>query len=187
MRFLLSAEGIDHPLADAYASRALTDVVEPFRSFVLAHRDELLRLMSVRRLQTNEVARSAVIAPALAEVQHRHEQPLALIDVGASAGFNLLVDRVHIDYGHTTIGPVDSPLQLTCDAVSEGPPPREDLEIGWRVGIDRLSVDVFDPDSVRWLEACVWPDHLERLERFRIALSLARSSPGPNRPRRCSR
>lgn len=176
VRFLLADEG-DHPLAIAYASRSAIDVVEPFRSFMLDHRDELLSVMSERRLQTNEVARSAVLAPALVEVQRRHQQPLALIDVGASAGFNLLVDQVHIDYDHTTIGPVDSPLHLACTAVSQGPSPGSDLRIGWRAGIDRHPININDPDDTRWLEACVWPDHLDRLERLRIALSLAKSFP----------
>ena len=34
-----------------------------------------------------------------------------------------------------------------------------------------------DPEAVRWLEACLWPDVPHRVERFRAAVGLARSAP----------
>lgn len=85
VRYLL-AGGVDHPLADIYAARSDDDVVAAFRSFVLEHRIQISELMRVRRVQTNEIARSAVLAPVVREVQRRHDLPVRLIDVGTSAG-----------------------------------------------------------------------------------------------------
>jgi hypothetical protein len=49
--------------------------------------------------------------------------------------------------------------------------------VTWRCGVDRRPIDVTDPDEARWLEACVWPDHVERFERLVAAIDIARTSP----------
>ena len=43
------------------------------------------------------------------------------------------------------------------------------------VGLDPNPVDVRDPDQARWLEACVWPDEVERFHRLEAAIALART------------
>ncbi len=173
VRYLLDD---DHPLAECYRRRSSAGVVAAFRSFVLDNREALVELMAVRRVQTNEIARSAVLAPLAREVQRRVDQPIALIDSGTSAGLNLLLDQVHIDYGHSTLGPSDSPVQLACTTLDDGPPNGPTLDIAWRVGLDRNPIDLGDPGERRWLEACVWPDHPHRLERLRAAIGLLASS-----------
>jgi len=55
-------------------------------------------VMRTRTTQTNEPGRCAVLLPALA----RLPQPLAILEVGASAGLCLLPDR----YGYTTTAAV---------------------------------------------------------------------------------
>jgi len=47
----------------------------------------------------------------------------------------------------------------------------------WRRGIDLSPVDLGDPDAVRWLESCVWPDQPHRLARLRAAMAVARTDP----------
>ena len=91
--------GLDHPLADVYAGRSDADPAPLFRDVCLTHRNEVLALMETRRTQTNEVGRSAVIGPALTWVAHEVGAPLALLDVGTSAGLNLGCDRYLLDYG----------------------------------------------------------------------------------------
>jgi hypothetical protein len=50
-------------------------------------------------------------------------------------------------------------------------------EVVWRRGIDLSPVDLGDPDAVRWLESCVWPDQPRRLARLRAAMTVARTDP----------
>jgi hypothetical protein len=68
--------------------------IEQLRGLVGECPSELAREMVLRRTQTNEPARCATLLPALAQLP----QPLALIEVGASAGLTLLFDKYSYDY-----------------------------------------------------------------------------------------
>jgi hypothetical protein len=103
--------------------------------------------------------------------------PLALIEVGTSAGLNLLFDRYAYDYGDGRRVGGGSPV-LAC----AGPPGWAGDEfpaVASRVGIDREPVDVTDDDAVGWLRACVFADQLDRLERLDQAMATARRDPPP--------
>ncbi|MFP5071745.1 DUF2332 domain-containing protein [Pseudonocardia nantongensis] len=129
-----------------------------------------------RSTQTNEVGRCAALLPVLAELR----RPLALIEIGASAGLCLLLDRYHYDYGTgARLGPADSRVRLDCELRGPGTPPAHLPAIVWRVGLDLDPVDVTDPDAVRWLETLVWPGQTTRLRRLRSALELATVDPPP--------
>jgi hypothetical protein len=157
-----------------------TEAWEVFRAFTLDHADELDELLRTRQIQTNEVGRSAALIPALSVVAQRFDQPLALIEIGTSAGLNLLFDRYHIDYDPVgAVGPTDSPVRLRCAVRGTRRPPVLDgaPELVWRVGIDRSPVDVRDADATRWLRACIWPDTSGRADRFEAAVALARTDP----------
>lgn len=70
------------------------DPYPAFRAFVLQHREDIFTLISTRLVQTNEVRRSACLFPAFGVIAGRAGgKPLSLIEVGASAGLNLLWDR----------------------------------------------------------------------------------------------
>ena len=66
--------------------------------FVRAHARDIARLMERRRTQTNEVGRCAILLPALPP------GPLALLEVGASAGLCLLLNRFCYDYAEARVG-----------------------------------------------------------------------------------
>jgi hypothetical protein len=172
--------GANHPLATVYqGDSAGADAGALFVDFCLSHRAEVLSLLETRHTNTNEVGRSAVLGPALTFVAAAEQagSPLALVDVGCSAGLNLLCDRYLLDYGSAgTTGPADSPLRLACSVAGGRPPIAAALPpIAARVGLDRDPVDVHDDDATRWLLACVWPD-TGRLPRTRTALALAREA-----------
>jgi hypothetical protein len=101
-----------------------------------------------------------------------------VVDVGASAGLNLLCDSYRIDYGpHGATGPADSPVHIACRVVGGDPPIASRLPaFASRVGIDRSPIDLTDPDDARWLLACVWPD-TGRLAHTEAAINLAQSDP----------
>lgn len=145
-----------------------------FRQFVLEHRDEVEALLLTHSTQTNEAGRCSVLLPALGLIPG----PLALLEVGASAGLCLLPDRYGYDYGEgRRLGVLDSAVQLTCRTIGPVPLPERMPEVVWRAGLDLAPVDVRDDDAVRWLEACVWPDQPHRLARLRAAVSVAREDP----------
>jgi hypothetical protein len=141
-----------------------------FREFCLDYRDELLDIIETRATQTNEVGRSAVLLPAF--LRASEGEPLALVEVGASAGLNLLFDRYAYDYEGIRLGQ-GTPL-LSC--ASSLVPDRFPV-VASRIGIDREPVDVTDPDAVAWLRACVFADHLDRVERLEQAVATARRDP----------
>ena len=141
------------------------------RAFVKRRGREVSDVMRSRRTQTNEVGRCAVLLPALPS------GPLALVEVGASAGLCLLLDRFHYEYGSTRIGAASSPVQLRCTAVGPVPLPGAMPQIVWRRGLDVSPIDVHDDDAIRWLMACVWPEHHERRRRLEGAIDLARANP----------
>ena len=170
--------GLDHPLAAVYAGESGADAGPLFVDLCLQERGALLHLLATRHVNTNEVGRSATLAPALTTVAARLGEPLAHLDVGCSAGLNLLCDRYRLDYGlEGTTGPGDAAVRIAC-RVAGGKPPIAPLlpPIVARVGLDRAPVDVNDDDQARWQLACVWPD-TGRLPRTRLALEEARRTP----------
>jgi hypothetical protein len=174
----LLLQGLEHPLADVYSGRTDADPAPLFIDVCRSRRADVARLLATRHVQTNECGRSAVIGPGLTWLARRFGGPLALVDVGASAGLNLVCDRYRLDYGpHGATGPPSSPVVVRCDVVGGEPPVAPTLpELAARVGVDRSPVELGDPDDARWLLACVWPD-TGRLERTAAAIRLAQADP----------
>ena len=142
-------------------------------AWLLEHQDAVLAVMRNRRTQTNEVARCATLLPALALLP----QPLALIEVGASAGLCLLYDSWRYHYTGSRVdrwvGPTKSPLTLSCITTGDVPVPQQVPAIIWRAGLDLNPIDAADPDARRWLQALIWPEHHERADRLDAALAVA--------------
>lgn len=152
------------------------DSWDEFKGFTLARADEVLDLMATYTTQTNEVGRCATLLPLLA----RLPQPLALLEVGTSAGLCLFPDRYGYRYrgaADIEIGDLDSPVILDCELRGAVPPPSAPPTVAWRRGIDIKPIDVRDDAATRWLEACVWPGQPERLDRLRSAIAVARQDP----------
>jgi hypothetical protein len=146
-----------------------------FRDFVLTRWDDLATTMQARRTQTNEPGRCAPLLPALAALP----QPLALIEVGASAGLCLYPDRYAYRYRLSgrehRVGA--SPVELRCVAEGPVPIPHAVPQIAWRAGLDLNPLDVRDADDVGWLESLIWPEQSERFDVLRGAVALARADP----------
>lgn len=160
---------------------ATDDPFPPFAAFCSKHCDAVSKLVATRATQTNEVGRCIAMLPALSTVGARTEVPLALVDVGAAAGLNLLFDHYAYDYvdeggRRTAAGDSTSPVVLRSD-LRRGAVPTAVPAIATRAGLDRRPVDVLDDGEVRWLLACQWPDHLDRFDVARRALALARALP----------
>jgi hypothetical protein len=174
----LILEGSTHPLADVYAGRSDADPGPLFLDFFRSRQRDVMALLAVRHIQTNECGRSAVIGPGLTWVASELRGPYSLVDVGASAGLNLLCDRYRMEYGtHGTTGALDAAVKISCRVIGGHPPIAAHLPpLASRIGIDRSPIDLRDPDDARWLLACVWPD-TDRLERTAAAIHLAEADP----------
>jgi hypothetical protein len=170
--------GVGHPLGAVYAGASQQDPGPLFVDLCLAHRDAIVELLATEQVNTNEVGRSAIIGPALTAVASRLSEPLGHLDVGCSAGLNLLCDRYRLDYGAAgATGPAGAAVEIRCDVVNGSPPIASHLPtISTRIGLDRAPPDVHDPHQSRWQLACVWPD-TGRLARTRAALEEARRTP----------
>ena len=161
------------PVADGAAAR--------LRDLCLRRSEELTSLIASRHTQTNEVGRCSLLLPAL-EVISRGvgRRPLALVEVGCSAGLNLLMDRYGVDFGAAgRSGPADPPLTVRTEVRGGRIPPVPATwpTIAGRLGIEINPIDVRDPDDALWLRACVWPEHHERLQVLERALEIARADP----------
>jgi hypothetical protein len=141
---------------------------------IRTHASGIKEIMLSRTTQTNEPARCAVLLPVLADLK----QPLALLEVGASAGLCLLPDRYRYDYGTRLIepawpGPVGAPI-FRCAASAGMPVPRALPMVGWRLGLDLNPLDVTSPTDMEWLETLVWPGQEQRARNLRAAIEIAR-------------
>jgi hypothetical protein len=148
---------------------------EQFADALRTRRDDVEAVMRSHTTQTNIAARCATLLPALAALP----QPLALIEVGASAGLCLYPDRYSYDYdGHrvTPARPSGVP-PFRCRASAGTPLPAAPVEVAWRAGLDLDPIDVHDADDVAWLDALVWPGEEHLRAQLHAALDLARAEP----------
>ncbi|MEU9834526.1 DUF2332 domain-containing protein [Streptosporangium sp. NPDC048047] len=145
-----------------------------FREWTVRHWPQVRETMLTRRTQTNEAGRCASLLPVLAGLPG----PLALVEVGASAGLCLLLDRYRYRYDdRPALGPADGPVELPCRTNGRAPVPARMPEVVWRAGLDLEPLDVRDEETARWLECLVWPGQDDRLARLRGAVRLAAEDP----------
>lgn len=153
-----------------------------FRAFCIERDASIRQLLTTRRVQTNEVGRAALFLPAITQVASLSARPLALLEIGSSAGLLLRFDRYAMEYrrgGGVVLSRSGSDPLLSCDLRGDLDPPlpAADLPIASRTGVDLAPVAPRNRDACRWLEALVWPEHPDRLERLRSALAAAALDP----------
>ncbi|HEV2563317.1 MAG TPA: DUF2332 domain-containing protein [Rhizomicrobium sp.] len=186
VHFLL-LRGAVHPLREFYpylnAGRAKEgDPFVPFRDFCLSHRAELEPLIATRVTNTNEVGRSAVLHPGFRVLADEARMPLYLIEIGPSAGLNLIWDKYGVRYSKdgavlASIAP-GAALVIECELRGENIPPTGPLpQIAGRVGLELNPVDLTNADDRDWLRALMWPDQMERAARMEKAIALFEAAP----------
>ena len=143
---------------------------DAFHEYTVANWPSIEAEMRVRLTQTNEAGRCAVLLPVLATLP----QPLALLEVGASAGLCLYPDRYAYRYGDRVLGSGEPVIECVATGV---PVPAGVPEVVWRAGLDLNPLDVTDPADVAWLDALIWPEHAHRRARLRAAAAVAAADP----------
>ncbi|MCW2503632.1 MAG: hypothetical protein JWO79_1916, partial [Actinomycetia bacterium] len=141
-----------------------------FREYVAANWAAIEPELRIRATQTNEPGRCALLLPVLAALP----QPLALLDVGASAGLSLYPDRYSYRYGEHLVGSGEPLLECAATGLT---PPASLPEVVWRGGLDLNPLDMTDPADAAWLDALIWPEHAHRRARLRAAAAVAASDP----------
>ncbi|MEO7054018.1 MAG: DUF2332 domain-containing protein [Rhizomicrobium sp.] len=181
VHFLL-LRGAQHRLRNFYTSVGGSDrgdAVPAFRDFIIAHEEEVTALVETRVTNTNEVARSCVLRAGFAALAQRDIAPLHMIEIGPSAGLNMIWDRYGMRYrrGDAVVAEIapDAPLVLDCEIRGEILPPLAPRPvIASRVGLELHPVDHSNPDDRDWLRALVWPDQPHRLDRLDRAIAMHR-------------
>ena len=170
----LLLSGFEHPLAAHYPVIAGREclpgpALPHFRDFCLRNRQSIVELVRTRRTQTNVVRRCTCLLPAFSMVCRETSLPLALIDLGASAGLNLNFDRYAYSYlrdGHEVLrwGLAEARIRLEAELRGAAclPPLPAAIPVASRDAIDLDPVDLGNPDQLLWLRALIWPEHVER-------------------------
>jgi hypothetical protein len=170
----LARLGQDSELSALYAQQGgdFADVL--FR--VLREWDDWLYPWLDNPPQTNEVGRSGALIAGLMVAAKQFAMPIELIEIGASAGLNLNLDRFHYDLGGLDIGPADAAVRLKPEWRG-AQPQGEWPQILSRIGVDQNPLDIGDDAVAQQLLAYCWPDQQERLARLEAAIELARLFP----------
>jgi hypothetical protein len=171
--------GTQHELKDFFPNlseqpKKVADSYEAFKHFCLKHRDEIISLLQTKLVQTNEVRRCGYLYPCFSYLYVRTEKPLALIEIGTSAGLQLFWDKYRYSYNTGKVyGNFDSNVLITSEYKGEQVPPISpgSPPVSHRFGLDLNLNDVTDPEDKQWLEALIWPEHHERRELFNKAAS----------------
>ena len=180
VHFLL-LRGAQHPLRRFYPDLNGWKTVEgedpfpAFKDFIESHRAELAPIVAGRITNTNEVGRSGMLHAGFRAVAAETGEPLNLIEIGPSAGLNLIWDRYGVRYIRgAEIFSVDTPdPALTIDIELRGekiPPLGLAPKVSSRVGLELNPVNLDDPDARDWLRALIFPEHRLRVERLAAAL-----------------
>ena len=143
---------------------------------VLAAHDDALSPWLDGPPQTNEPGRSAGLMTGLLHLAQRFGARVELLEIGSSAGLNLLIDRYRFDLGGVITGPADSPVTIRPDWRGP-PPPAADLRIESVRGMDIQPIDPTGADAERRLLAYIWADHKIRFQRVASAIAMIREKP----------
>ncbi len=185
----LILRGARHPLTRFYATAGGTEAPDGedpfphFQDFVRTHRAQIEKLIETRVTNTNEVGRSALLHPGFRAIAAQAARPLSPIEIGPSAGSNMIWDRYGVRYarGGRTVAAVDAdaPLVIDCELRGDADPPVAPAPaVAARIGLELNPVDLSKRDDRDWLRALVWPDQGKRLERLDRAIALfARDRP----------
>jgi hypothetical protein len=153
---------------------------ERFSAVLDEQAEPLARFIAERPIQTNEVQRSWVLLPCILETARRSDaDTFDLIELGPSAGLNLVWDRYRYEYEAGSWGSEHGPLELRGDERRAIPASLLSFtpRVERRVGVDINPVDVSTNEGARLLKSFVWADQVDRLRRLDRAIEALRVDP----------
>ncbi|MCP3027321.1 DUF2332 domain-containing protein [Halobacillus sp. A5] len=166
----------NHPLRSYYPSICPSPAEEgtfaAFKDFCKTYKSDIVRLLQTKLVQTNEVRRCAYLYPCFSYIYQQTNQPLALIEIGTSAGFQLLWDEYSYTYNSSkTVITHKSKVHIKAQIIGKGEPPlpSHTPPVTHRYGIDLHLNDMNNTEHHAWLHALIWPEHIERRRLFEQA------------------
>jgi len=167
----LHLSGAAPELAPIYAGEAADDAAV-IAQVIAAHEAALLPWLDGPP-QTNEAGRSANFIAAMLWLAEKGLPPVfACLEIGSSAGINLMLDRYAYDLGGVKVGPEDAVMAFQPQWHG-APPPTRAVTIASTRGCDVAPVDLTDPAEALRLKAYIWPEHTVRFERMDAAIRAA--------------
>ncbi|MBY6052836.1 DUF2332 domain-containing protein [Cytobacillus firmus] len=181
----LLLQGKEHVLKEFYPSivedpRNPQDSFQSFKDFCRLYSQEIKVIIQTRIVQTNEVRRCAYLFPVFAYIYQQTKKPLALIEIGTSAGLQLLWDKYSYSYGTgETYGNPNADVHLSSEIKGSQVPifPEEMPPVASRIGIDLHINDLNIGEDFLWLKSLIWPEHEERRTLFEKAAQCVRENP----------
>lgn len=175
VQFLLTREG-----QGFRAGEEIDGAYARLRALARGRTEALVELLNTRKVQTNEVRRSIFLFTAFATLaRYFPDRPFALVEIGASAGFNLLFDRYEYQYGDREVfGHLGSELLLGSELRGRSPSTEMPSNpVVARIGLDLDPIDLGNETDLDWLRALIWPEPVERRERLEHAIAIRRRNP----------
>ncbi|WP_201002334.1 DUF2332 domain-containing protein [Paenibacillus glycanilyticus] len=180
----LLLKGTRHELAYYYASivqdpKNLAGVYASFKQFCKQYEADIIYLLRTRLVQTNEVRRCAYLYPAFCYIYQLTGKPLSLVEIGTSAGLQLLWDKYKYSYSSQLeeYGNEHAALKITSELrgdpilLTQSPP------VAGKIGVDLHINDLKHQDHFLWLKALIWPEHRERRAYFEAAAACLEQYP----------
>lgn len=162
------------------APDALSGEWREFEAALGEHAAELRGRVRRQGVQTNEVQRCVALLPAFLAVTAETGMPLELLELGPSAGLNLLLDRYRYRYANGSWGPEGAALSLVAHERDGKVPPsllEQPLDIRGRRGIDLAPVDVATHEGYLLLRSFLWPGLDDRVRRLDAGVATLRTAP----------
>src|SRR5690625_2787487 len=180
----LLLDGKEHMLRDYYPNlienpKNLETAFDAFKDFCRVYNKEILEILQTKLVQTNEVRRCEYLYPAFCFMYEEVQKPLALIEIGTSAGLQLLWDKYSYTYGSEEIyGNHNSTVHITSEIKTEPSPLLLNTipPVSTRIGLDLHVNELHDSEDFLWLNALIWPEHKQRRELFARAADYVKSS-----------
>lgn len=175
----LVLSGTDTRLAAVY-SGALTNqsAIDRLVSDIVARNDAVVAPWLDGPPQTNEAGRSASVMAGLSWLSARLGPRFSLIEIGASAGINTMMDRYRYDLGGASFGPPDSPMYIAPEWRGARAPDAP-VNIASIAGCDLAPIDLSDRGAALRLKSYVWPEATERMTRIDAAIAVAAERAAP--------
>lgn len=168
----LHRSGAEPALVPLYAGGGGVDA-DAVVAMAIARHDATLLPWLAGPPQTNEAGRSSsYIAAMLWLAAQGLPARFECLEIGSSAGINLMIDRYSYDLAGISVGPDDAAMTLQPEWVGP-PPPAGDVTFAGLHGCDLAPIDLTDPAQLLRLKAFVWPEHIVRFERLEAAARAA--------------